>query len=357
MSIRIIENTDPSYEQFLKLPDLIYRDDPNHRPRPAEQTRVLVDKAENPCWKHARQALFLAERNGKAVGRIAAFFDQKINSQHGRNEGFFGFFECIEDPAISVELFDSASHWLTEQGGCTSMRGPCTPFPDFYNFGILVEGFGKPQVTGEAFNPEYYPTLIEGCGFARESEYLSYWNKIQNNKTFDRMMNRLEKILRKSEHASIRSFDVGNFHRDAAIVNDIINRSFESGCFYSMVDLPTQEFMLKNTVPLHDMQWFSILEVDGQSVGVNLLAPNHDELIWGETIRGVRAENFAILPEFQGSLAASFMFFHGWDKIRRAGYQDVFLSYISEENRTMHHFAKSFGCELSKRHRIYSKHL
>lgn len=78
------------------------------------------------------------------------------------------------DPAFEQflklpELIDAASRWLVEQGGCTAVRGPCSPLPDFFNLGILVEGFDQPQVTGEADNPAYYPALIEGCGFEKEN--------------------------------------------------------------------------------------------------------------------------------------------------------------------------------------------
>lgn len=282
MGIRRIENTDPAFEQFLKLPELIYRDDPYHRARPAEETRVLLDLAENPCWKFARRALFILEREGQISGRIAAIQDPGIKRQHANNEGFFGFFECVDDQDGALELIDAASRWLVEQGGCTTVRGPCSPLPDFFNLGILVEGFDQPQVTGEAYNPAYYPALIEGCGFEKAADYLSFRNHFPDNQVFENMMNRLERIPGKHKRTSVRSFDVRNFDHDAAIVNDVINRSFESGVFYSITDLETQKFMLKRTAPLNEMEWFMIQEERGEPVGVNLEAPNYDEILWGE---------------------------------------------------------------------------
>lgn len=144
-----------------------------------------------------------------------------------------------------------------------SVRGLCSPLPDFFNLGILVEGFDQPQVTGEAYNPAYYPALIEGCGFEKAADYLSFRNHFPDNQVFEKMMNRLERIPGKHKRTSVRSFDVKNFDHDAAIVNDVINRSFESGVFYSITDLETQKFMLKRTAPLNEMEWYMIQEERG----------------------------------------------------------------------------------------------
>ena len=358
MNICKIEITDPAFEQFLALPQRIYRDDPHHRVRPPEETRALLDTQTNPCWKHARRALFLLERDGEAIGRIAAIQDSEIDRQHHQSDGFFGFFECIDDPVAARELTDAASRWLVEHGGGAAMRGPCTPLPDFYNFGILVEGFQERQVTGEAFNPEYYPSLIEGCGFQKEDDHYSFRNELDGNTVFEKMMQRLEHVLEKHGHgASLRPFDVTNFHRDAAIVCEVINRSFESESFYSMVDVETQEFMLRNIAPLDEMHWFRIMEENGRPVGVNLSAPNGDDLLFGETISGIRVENFGVLPEYQRSFAASSLYYDGWDQIRRAGYKNVYISYVHEKNAAMLRMSTSMGCRRTKTHRIYCKRL
>jgi hypothetical protein len=357
MNLRQIETNSPAYEQFLNLPQRIYRDDPHFRVRPVEQTRILLDPSQNPCWRHASYALFLLEDADEVIGRIAAIQDAEINRQHGRKEGFFGFFECSNDATAAAKLFGAAADWLLGQGCHSTMRGPCTPLPDFYNFGILIEGFDQPQVTGEAYNPQYYPGLFEACGMEKDADYFSFRNKLRDNKVFDRMMARLERILKKHHPVAIRAFDVENFQRDAAIVSDVLNRSFESESFYSMIDVETQEFMLRNTAPMDEMSWFRILEEDGQAAGVALTAPNDDDLLWGPNIRGMRAENFAVLPEFQRTYSASSLFYHAWDKIRRGGFEDVFISYVAEENTAMQRIAESFGCVSHKRYRIYRKAL
>ena len=82
---------------FVELPFRLYRDDPNWAPPLRSDVRWMLDEAKNPFWKHARRRLFLARRDGRVVGRIAAIADDEHNRVHADRTAFFGFFECEND--------------------------------------------------------------------------------------------------------------------------------------------------------------------------------------------------------------------------------------------------------------------
>ena len=88
----------------------------------------MLDVSKNPFWKHAKRELFLARRDGRVVGRIAAIVDEEHNRVHEEKIGFFGFFESEEDREAAAALFRAAEAWVRgELPGASRLRGPVNP--------------------------------------------------------------------------------------------------------------------------------------------------------------------------------------------------------------------------------------
>ena len=102
--------------------------DPDWVPPLRSDVRWMLDEAKNPFWKHARRRLFLARRDGRVVGRIAAIADDEHNRVHADRTAFFGFFECENDPEAARALFAAAEGAASEiLPGCDKLRGPVNP--------------------------------------------------------------------------------------------------------------------------------------------------------------------------------------------------------------------------------------
>ena len=101
---------------FHALRPALYRDDPAFVRPLASEARLAIDAARHPFWQHAERQAFLARRNGRVVGRIAAIADRLHNQHYGDRTGFFGFFECEDDPAAARALLDAAAGWLEARG-------------------------------------------------------------------------------------------------------------------------------------------------------------------------------------------------------------------------------------------------
>lgn len=78
--------------------------------------REALDTKRNPFCQQADHQLFLAERGGRAVGRIAAIENPAHNQFRGDFIGFFGFLELVNDQDTADALVDAASRWLGERG-------------------------------------------------------------------------------------------------------------------------------------------------------------------------------------------------------------------------------------------------
>ena len=116
------------FRRFVNVPWQVY--DRTRHPQWVAPLRSMVrgalDTKRNPFYQHADIQLFLAERGGRVVGRIAAIENRAHNRFHEDSVGFFGFLELEDDQEVADALIDSASRWLAGRG-LTTMQGPVSP--------------------------------------------------------------------------------------------------------------------------------------------------------------------------------------------------------------------------------------
>ncbi len=111
---------------FLQLPWQLYAEDNFWIPPLRLNQKELVNFKPHPFYDDAEIQTFLARRNGRVCGRIAAILDHAHNRYNDDNRGMFGFFESINDRAVSDALFDAAKAWFSERN-IQDMRGPLNP--------------------------------------------------------------------------------------------------------------------------------------------------------------------------------------------------------------------------------------
>ena len=157
--------------RFLKVSYGIYRDDPNWvAPLLMDLKKVFTDA--NPLFEHAVMQLWVATRDGQDVGRIAGIIDHNHNRAAKDQAAFFGFFESVNDAAVSRRLFETVSGW-TRQAGLQRLLGPMNPTTND-ECGLLVEGFDSPPVLMMTYNPRYYVPLVEAAGFRKAKDLLAF---------------------------------------------------------------------------------------------------------------------------------------------------------------------------------------
>ncbi|NBW97131.1 MAG: N-acetyltransferase, partial [Planctomycetia bacterium] len=145
--------------RFVNLPWRIYADDPCWMPPLVMSQEELLGFRACPFYEKSKSRSFLAMRGGTDVGRITAIVNAGHVERYGEARGFFGFFECDDDPAAAGALFDAARSWLRGQG-MTAIRGPANPSLN-YECGLLIEGFDTPPFFMMTHNKPYYPALVE----------------------------------------------------------------------------------------------------------------------------------------------------------------------------------------------------
>jgi hypothetical protein len=171
-------------KDFHKVPEILYRNDANFIPALHLMVESTFNPEKNPKFKDGDACRWILKEGNSLIGRIAAFYDEGYTIGYDQPTGCFGFFECINNQQAANILFDTAKEWLVNNG-MEAMDGPVNFGENFFNWGLLVDGF-QPQTYGMQYHPPYYRNLFETYGFKTFYEQYSYSLDITNPDLPDR---------------------------------------------------------------------------------------------------------------------------------------------------------------------------
>src|ERR1051325_3426374 len=128
-------------KQFVDLAWEVYKDDPAWVPPLKDEVHGLITPGKNPWFEHARAQLWMAERDGKVVGRISAQVDDLVQEHMEKGLGQWGMFEALDGDA-GAALIKTAEAWLRKQGMPRAMGPISLSIGD--EPGLEIEGFSEP---------------------------------------------------------------------------------------------------------------------------------------------------------------------------------------------------------------------
>jgi hypothetical protein len=147
------------FKVFAKLPYRIYKNNAYWIPPILNDEIKTLNPATNPAFTQCDAAFWLAERNGKVIGRIAAIINREYNKKTGEAMGRFSRFECENDAEAAQKLLQSAEEW-SKARGMIGVHGPLG-FNNLDGQGLLVEGFDQLPSIASTYHLPYYQQLIE----------------------------------------------------------------------------------------------------------------------------------------------------------------------------------------------------
>ena len=235
-----------------------------------DQAGVLNPK-KNPFFEHGAVELFLAERDGALVGRVAAIVNGQHLAKYDDGVGFFGFFESVDDPAVSGALLDAAAGWLRARG-LTAVRGPVNPTMNDVA-GLLVGGFHRPPAVLLPYNHPYYERLLTGWGFERAmTMWAFYVHHAYMNA--DRMARGAALARRRTPGLTVRTLDMSRFDAEIAAVVRIYNASWAKNWGHVPYTAAEAQHLADEMKPILEPELFVIAELDGEPVAFSASLPN-----------------------------------------------------------------------------------
>ncbi len=373
MSVDVRRLSSSDLKRFIQLEWDVYRDDPHWVPHLRMERREFLNPRKNPFFEHATVAFFMAYREGRPVGRIAAIVNHLHNSFHEDKTGFFGLFECKKDPEAAKALFEEAGKFLRDSG-MTVMRGPVNVSTND-ECGLVVEGLNTPPVIMMTYNPPYYQTLIESAGFAKAKDLLAYRLEVPTAAP-ERLRRGVELILKRNDF-TVRTFNRKDFDNEVRRVKAVYNAAWEKN--WGFVPMTDAEFdhMGVQMKQILDPDFLFIAEYRGEPIGFSLTIPNINEalirlrsgrllpfglfkLLWNTRkgqIKSLRVITLGITKEHRNSGVDVVFYYRTFEEAIRKGYEWAELSWILEDNTAMNRPLERMGAHVYKRYRLYDRPL
>ena len=363
-------------KQFVNLAWDVYRDDPAWVPPLKDEVHGLIDPKKNPWFQHARAMLWLAERDGKTVGRISAQVDQLVLEHMGAGTGQWGMFEALDGEAATA-LIATAEEWLRAQG-MTRAMGPIS-LSIWDEPGLLISGFDQSPMIMMGHHLAPYQGWIEGAGYAKAKDLLTY--EVDIRPEAQGVMARLVAAGEKNPRIRIRPVDKSKFHDEVSIILNLLNDAWSDNWGYVPLTPAEIAYAGKKLKPIIYPELVRIAELDGEPVAFMLTIPDVNELtrdLNGELFpfgfvkllwrlrkprtKRVRVPLMGVAKKLHGTRLAGQLALMLIEHIRRDAvgkYEATHgeFGWILEDNQGMMSIAELPGATINHTYRIYEKAL
>ncbi len=356
---------------FIDFPHDLYKNDPNYVPELYLAMADLISEKKNPFFKHSTAELYLAEKDGKLVGRIAGVINNNYNQFHNCNVGFFGFFDCINDQGVATALLDKATAYV-KNGGKDTLIGPAN-FTTNDTAGLLVEGFDSPPIVQMTYNFPYYKELIEAYGFTKDMDLFAFWIPTQGvNEKSLQLSERLKERLT-GKGITFRNLNMKNFKKEVDNVRDIYRSAWEKNWGFVPPTNEEFDFLAEGLKMVLDERYAYIAEDNGKMVAFAVGLPNINEILI--KLKRGRLLPFGIFKLLLGkkhTKAVRIVLLGVKEDYRKMGIEAVFYanfiraaqnnglsggeaSWVLESNQMMVQGAENLNGKKYKTYRIYTK--
>jgi len=369
---------------FVDLPFRLYKDNPNWVPPLKDEAMGLITPGKNPFFEHAVAQLFLAERDGKIVGRISASIDHMWTPMPpeqggGSDMGNWGYLDA-EDKGIADELIATAEGWRKAKG-VTRWTGPIS-MSIWEEPGLLIKGHDHPPTTMMGYDDPRYEAWVESWGYKGVKD-LHTWD-LDITKPFPPLVERIVQSGEKNPRIKIRKVNKKKFNEEAAVILSILNDAWSDNWGFVPFTESEIAFAGKKMKPIIFNDLVRVAEYDGEPVAFMMTWPDLNEmqadlngelfpfgfikLLWRlngglsgkPKVKTMRVPLMGVVKRLQASRLASQLAFMMIEYIRRSAVTDYHASrgeigWILEDNQGMNSIAETIDSRINKTYRIYER--
>jgi len=361
--------------RFVNFPNRLYKGNKYYVPKLFSDEMSTLSPKKNPAFEFSQAALYLAYKDGKLAGRVAAIINNRANETWNHKEVRFGWIDFIDDREVSKALIDKVIEY-GKAHGMESISGPLG-FTDFDPEGMLVEGFDQRCTMVLIYNHPYYPEHLESFGFKKEVDWLEF-NVFMPDSVPERI-GRITEIAKKKYGVHVRKITKREVRKEGMgqKIFELINLTY--GKLYNFTQLSPAmiDDYVDTYLGLLDLDYVCLVENDNNElVGVAIAMPGITGALqkskgrlfpfgWYYLVRSMyfkHEENVEMLligvkPEYQNKGLVAVMFDDLIPRFKKAGYKFGETNAELESNIKVQSPWDMFDKVQNKRRRIYTKNI
>ena len=364
--------TKKQQREFLDFPLALYKDCPYFVP-PLYSDEKKMFRPDYVYYDTCESVFYNAYRDGKMVGRIQGILQKAHNEKTGEKRIRFTRFDAIDDQEVADALFAAVEQWARKKG----MDTVCGPlgFSDLEREGLLIEGFDELSTFEEQYSYDYYPKLIEHCGYGKEVDWEE--RKIYLPDQDDGTLEKMSKFIMERYHLHFgeaknkRDF----INRYGADFFELLDRGYKD--IYGTVPFTEgmRKMLIDNFMLIIELKYVGVvLDEHNKVVLLGLLFPSLSRAIQPSKgkltplalarilrdLRHPRILDFGLIavdPDWANRGIATIASAHILKLLRQKGVEYAETNLNIEDNHSIINMWKRFKAVQHKRRRSYIKHL
>ena len=374
VEVRKIAPEKSALRKFVKFGIDLYKGNPYFVPPLITDEIATLDPTRNPAFDFCEAEYFMAYKDGKPAGRVAAIINHQVNESEGHKAARFGFIDFIDDEEVSEALLKAVEEWARKKG-MEKVIGPLS-FTDLDKEGCLIEGFDRLSTMATIYNYPYYQRHIERLGYEKESDWVEFLLPVPDRIPEKHL--RIAEIVKKKFGVRVLKYNSRKRLKEeyGRKLFHLINDAYKDLYQFSRLSERQIDKYIDDYLNLLDLDLVTlIVDSDDELVGVGISMPSMSRALqkakgkflpfgWVHLLKGLKGKNdrvdlllVGVRPEYQAKGVNALLFTDLIPQYQKKGYKVAESNPEMETNAKVQNQWEVFGPEQHKRRRSFVKHL
>lgn len=362
--------SDDDFKDFVKFPNRLYKDSKYWVSPIINEELEMMNKEKNPVFNNAEAEFFMALKNNKIVGRIAAIVNWIEIEEQKKSKVRFGWYDVIDDLEVSKKLIDEVIKFGKKRN-LSFIEGP-VGFSNMDKAGLLTHGFEELNTMITWYHNSYQKDHLERIGMKKQAEWVEYKIQIFSEKEAPEKVKKFSNLIMKRYH--LRPL---NFKKTKEILPyidemfDLLNKTYNN----LQTFVPIQKYQIDHYKDrylryIHPDFIKSVVDKNGKLIAFAITMPSfsralkkmNGKLFPFGFLRILMAQKFnsraslyliGVHPDYQNKGVTAILFNDLQTMFNRRGIKEVETNPELIENKSIQAFWKNYKNELHKKRCTY----
>ena len=362
-------------KQFVQFFYDLYRGNDYAVPYLFSDEMSTLEHDGNPSFECCEAEYFMAIKDGKMVGRVAAIINHRANERWDRKQVRFSWFDFVDDPEVSAALLKTVEDWGRAKG-MTEIAGPIG-FIDTDREGMLVEGFDELSTMYINYNYPYYPQHMEQRGYEKANDWVELRVKVPE--VVPDKFAKITEMVRKRYGLRVHKFSRKELVQDGwgARIFDLLNETYKNLYGFSQLSDHQIDKLVNDYIKLADLNLVTGIMDGDKLVGFGVTFPSFSKALrktrdgrflpfgWWHLLKILKWHKtdtvdlllIGVLPEYRSKGANALIFDDLIRQFRSYGFDWAITGPQMETNEGVLSQWQYLESEQIRRHRCYKKDL